>query len=76
MVTMIEDPQPPVPDVIGVILTIIVEVIQTLIEARVITKSDARKMFEAAAGRLNADKRPVGPRNARFVRQLAKAYFK
>ena len=76
MVTIIEDPQPPAPDVLNIILTILVEVIQTLIEARVITKRDARDMFEAAAAKLSRDKKAVGPRNARFVLQLARAYFK
>jgi hypothetical protein len=76
MTTIIEYPQPPMPDPVGVIITIIVELIQTLIEKRVITKTDARRLLEDAAKKLSADKRAVGPRNSRFVRNLAKAYFK
>jgi hypothetical protein len=75
MVTMIEPPEP-LPDPVGVILTIIVEIIQTLIAKRVITKTDARHLLEDAARKLSADKKAVGPRNARFVRKLAKAQFK
>ena len=74
MVTMVEYPRPP--DPILVIVAIIVEIIQTLVAKRVITKPDARRLLAEAARRLSADKKAAGPCNARFVRSLAKAYFK
>jgi hypothetical protein len=73
MVTMVEYPTPPDPT--PIILTIIVEIIKTLIAKRVITKPDARRLLAEAAKSLSADKKTAGPRNARFVRSLAKMNF-